>query len=936
MAYIPPFPPNLASQIYPLPYWTIYNELSFETEGKLEAERHYKKFEVRKGGTLHKLACSLFFQNKPPGWSIQKIVCIVNEHLLKRFETCAQLLEIEGETYKPEWNQLEPTALRARITKRWEDQVQQFQTKWPNQAKGPTTPYQHARFVPLWYHGNMSGGIETICSVGYTRPGRSGTADLFGHGFYFTNSATHAQRFAQNQRINSIVLNWCTMLPPFPVVSDGPSGKGYSCSDIRSLTDRGACQGANAHFVPMVDLNSPCNGEDPPICDEFVFFDRAQGLPFLTLELGVDFPISPTLQGLLHAAVKQNNLSAIERLSHSQALLCEIDEEGFTPIHLAIQSNKREACELLLKANKELVLEQRTKEESYTPLLVAAKSGFLELCQLLMTLGANMHARSLHGKTCLHLAVQSRNSQLVEFFSKDKELLDKEDQFQESPLKTAMRLKHPESCLSLLNAGAKIGFKISQDDLPFRENAVRLTHHDTDLLRELMFWAVSHGDYYLMKEISQFNHLYKERTPHGDTLLHLAALNGHWLAVDLLHLDPSATNHQGMNALHAAVVGGSSQVVTEILALSKDLILALDANKRTPLMLALELEKASAVEVLLLAQTSDLPPLSDSNILFLKNLFLQAAASGNERLVLRLLEFRFVVEARNENGETALIVAALAGCDRMCEILLKGGVDHAAVDRHGQNALHAAAKQSNGGVVKVLSTCTALLEQEDKIGDTPLEVAGKMKRIDPIESLLRLGACIRVANLLPLKSMIFHAIDWGNVYVVEKLLNHPKELLEVLDDNGYTPLLKACHLNKSKIFEMLLKAGGNTKARTKHKQNIIHLLSYGACNDYSRRNSLIEENPELVEERDSNGNIPLFISIGNDWFDLLMSKLIAATVNYRVRNNAGCNVLHIAASNKRWQAIWGFRYKGDYRTLLEERNDQGQTPRDIWPEGEWG
>jgi len=81
------------------------------------------------------------------------------------------------------------------------------------------------------------------------------------------------------------------------------------------------------------------------------------------------------------------------------------------------------------------------------------------------------------------------------------------------------------------------------------------------------------------------------------------------------------------------------------------------------------------------------------------------------------------LEARNERGATALLVAAELGSPAMVRALLSGGADVRAEDANGNTALHLAALRGDEEMIDELFGAGALVDAQNRAGITPLRAA---------------------------------------------------------------------------------------------------------------------------------------------------------------------------------------------------------------------
>ena len=100
------------------------------------------------------------------------------------------------------------------------------------------------------------------------------------------------------------------------------------------------------------------------------------------------------------------------------------------------------------------------------------------------------------------------------------------------------------------------------------------------------------------------------------------------------------------------------------------------------------------------------------------------------------------LNALNEFGRTALMEAALDGCESIVERLLHAGVNASISDCNGFTALHFAAQEYQLKIARLLVRYGAKVDAVDKYGNTPLWRATFASRGkgEMIKLLLELGA----------------------------------------------------------------------------------------------------------------------------------------------------------------------------------------------------
>lgn len=110
------------------------------------------------------------------------------------------------------------------------------------------------------------------------------------------------------------------------------------------------------------------------------------------------------------------------------------------------------------------------------------------------------------------------------------------------------------------------------------------------------------------------------------------------------------------------------------------------------------------------------------------------------------------VNLLTEQGESPLMLAALAGYVDVCQKLIDTGAD---INKPGWTALHYAATSGNVAIIKMLLEHHAYIDTESPNGSTPLMMAAKYGTADAVRALLDGGADAMVKNSLELTALDF-------------------------------------------------------------------------------------------------------------------------------------------------------------------------------------
>lgn len=190
-------------------------------------------------------------------------------------------------------------------------------------------------------------------------------------------------------------------------------------------------------------------------------------------------------------------------------------------------------------------------------------------------------------------------------------------------------------------------------------------------------------------------------TSHGKTALMAAAGAGAAeLVADLLQrgADSRASNRSGGTALMYAATAGAVPVIRLLLA-DGALLDAQASNGWTALMLAAAKDQAE-VTAQLLAAGAD-PNLAD---IYAWTPLMRAVYEGHAAVAVALLaDPRIELERRNDRGQTALHLAAIAGQATLAEHLLARGARAAVVDVAGRTPQSIATQRQDTALLAVLT-----------------------------------------------------------------------------------------------------------------------------------------------------------------------------------------------------------------------------------------
>lgn len=177
-----------------------------------------------------------------------------------------------------------------------------------------------------------------------------------------------------------------------------------------------------------------------------------------------------------------------------------------------------------------------------------------------------------------------------------------------------------------------------------------------------------------------------------------------------------------------------------------------------------------------------------------------------------------------QGTDTALYWAALGGFTEVCKVLIEKGADVNAT-----SPLHAAAKRAHRETISLLLENGAMIDLEDRRGQTALQLAVDSEHDEAALLLLEKGADYSNTRRNVLGKTVLHvAAENGRVSVLKWLIRAKVDLHALTPDgcyNGrYSALALAVQHNHTEAARTLIEAGADVRWETQeHGQTLLHL-----------------------------------------------------------------------------------------------------------------
>nr|CAH8847116.1 unnamed protein product [Trichobilharzia regenti] len=190
-------------------------------------------------------------------------------------------------------------------------------------------------------------------------------------------------------------------------------------------------------------------------------------------------------------------------------------------------------------------------------------------------------------------------------------------------------------------------------------------------------------------------------------------------------------------------------------------------------------------------------------------------------------------------GFAPIHMAANSGSIELMKICLQEKANILTKVYNGQTVLHYCALRGDLECIKFIiesiqpEEIKILIECANENGETCLHLAAMQNYVNMVEYLISLGAVINKPDINGNTPIMSAAIK-GSVpvcnYLLKKELKELPELLNDVDNFGFTPLHYAVELNLIKTSQFCLQFGANVTITSKDKSSPLHIAAkYGRC-----------------------------------------------------------------------------------------------------------
>ncbi|XP_043480215.1 ankyrin-2-like [Leptopilina heterotoma] len=514
-----------------------------------------------------------------------------------------------------------------------------------------------------------------------------------------------------------------------------------------------------------------------------IFFAVHQGKLNLAHKLLKDDDIEKECCGrrLIHVAAARGHEKIVCLLCQRNARIDRGDQDGNTPLHLAIKAKHTDVVYLLVEKNTVNLLNYIKK----APLHMAVANSNNQVVEVLLSSGANpnepdaigdtpLHAAVSMGRpnlkiitllmdheadgnllsdalfTPLYLAVASGHIQVVKILVKYDARIDMINKGEISPLVLAIKESRTEMVRELLTSkhheysemtalhNAAEGGKLEIVKL-LMTNGYNKVNSKNELFQTPLYLAVSKGHLEVVKYLLDNGAKLEIATDNvqGKSLLHLCATKGQIEILKCL-IEHGATidkeTFQRETPLHFAISESHVNVVKYLLECGAN-VRAKTLNNETPLHLAV---KAGNEEIVteILNRGVTLHSLDDLNCSALTY-----AVKSRKNKIVKLFIDKGHRDSSTVYDERAIYIAAKNGDTEILKLLLDAGCSLDTICKE-KKPIHVAAIFGTVPLIELLIKRGADVNSKKRFGETPLHLAAASGRTSMVKFLLNAGASL--------------------------------------------------------------------------------------------------------------------------------------------------------------------------------------------------
>lgn len=196
-----------------------------------------------------------------------------------------------------------------------------------------------------------------------------------------------------------------------------------------------------------------------------------------------------------------------------------------------------------------------------------------------------------------------------------------------------------------------------------------------------------------------------------------------------------------------------------------------------------------------------------------------AARKQDHQAIRSLLAQHADVNAKSDDGSTAILWAAHWNDSETADLLLRAGADANLANDFGMTPLSQACTNANAAIVHALLKSGARPDTPIATGETPLMTCAKTGTAEAVSLLLEYGAKVSATEPTQHQTALMWAVNEHHPDIVKKLIDAHADLNARSKQQGFTALHFAARQGDEECAKLLLAAGMDINVLTKPEAN---------------------------------------------------------------------------------------------------------------------
>ena len=224
-----------------------------------------------------------------------------------------------------------------------------------------------------------------------------------------------------------------------------------------------------------------------------------------------------------------------------------------------------------------------------------------------------------------------------------------------------------------------------------------------------------------------------------------------------------------------------------------------------------------------------------------------ASKNGHTSVVEELINFQAEVDLKNIFGNTALMIALQNGHIEVVMALIKGGTNLDLENGSKDTALMIASKNGHASVVEALIDGGADVNLKDNYEDTALMIASKNGHASVVQELIKGKADVNLQDNCGDTALI-SALQNGHISVVETLIEKEAKV-DLIGSYRKTALMIASHYGFDSVVKALIERGADVNLQDIYEETAVMIASK---NDHASVVETLLQNGDDLKKIDDN------------------------------------------------------------------------------------